>query len=346
MNHLLRQLHNKGLITSPPYYVIQSLQYLVMMGSVAYGVSNNTSDIDVYGFCIPPHDVIFPYEHGYIPGFGQKPPAFEQWQQHHVIDKEVGKEYDFTVYNIVKFFQLTMECNPNMIDALFVPDRCVLYQTDIAKKVRENKELFLSKKAWHKFKGYAYSQLQKMRGKALKKWVDFCNRLDLDPLSIHPVEIKEIYGYESPEHCEAVKLYKQVSQGGRLSKRISSIVKYGYDVKFAYHIVRLLLEIEQILAEGKLDLERNREILKSIRRGEWSIEKVENFFESKESDLERLYHNSSLPYSPREQEIKELLLECLNTYFGSLGSSFNKFQVKEKVRAAIDLLDRAIKELD
>ena len=43
--------------------------------------------------------------------------------------------------------------------------------------------------------------------------------------------------------------------------------KFGFDVKFAYHTVRLLNEAEQLLLEGDLDLQRNREQLKSIRRG-------------------------------------------------------------------------------
>ena len=52
------------------------------------------------------------------------------------------------------------------------------------------------------------------------------------------------------------------------SNREKDIVKHGYSTKFAYHIVRLLNEVEQILTEHDLDLERNREQLKSIRRGD------------------------------------------------------------------------------
>src|SRR5262245_49407533 len=49
------------------------------------------------------------------------------------------------------------------------------------------------------------------------------------------------------------------------SARRELIEKYGYDTKFAYHLIRLLNEAEQILAEGDLDLMRNREQLKDVR---------------------------------------------------------------------------------
>ena len=65
------------------------------------------------------------------------------------------------------------------------------------------------------------------------------------------------------------------------------------DVKFLYHVVRLLNEAEQILMEGDLDLERNREQLKSIRKGEWTFDQIVKYFDKQtleifESDIERL----------------------------------------------------------
>jgi len=123
---------------------------------------------------------------------------------------------------------------------------------------------------WHRFKGYAYSQLHKMETK-------------------------------NPE-----------------GKRKELIEKYGYDTKFGYHCVRLILEIEQLLVTGDLDMERDRETLKSIRRGEWTAGKIRDFFYEKESALERAYESSTLPWGPREDEIKSLLLECLELHYGDI----------------------------
>ncbi len=89
-------------------------------------------------------------------------------------------------------------------------------------------------------------------------------------------------------------------------------------MKFAYHVVRLLDEAEQLLLEGDLDLQRNREMLKSIRRGEWTQEQVLDYFEKKRIDLETAKTKSVLPPAPDERAIRDLLLRCLETHYGSL----------------------------
>jgi hypothetical protein len=111
---------------------------------------------------------------------------------------------------------------------------------------------------------------------------------------------------------------------GKLSKRFKPVKEFGYDVKFAYHVVRLLNEVEQIMTEGDLDLERNREQLKSIRRGEWKIEDIREYFSKKEKELESVYLNSKLPYGPDEERIKTLLLSCLEEHYGSLDQAIAK----------------------
>jgi uncharacterized protein len=247
------------------------------MGSVAYGVATEDSDVDFYGFCIPPKDDVFPHLRGEIPGFGHQVNRFNQWQEHHIVDESArggkGQEYDFTIYSIVKYFQLCMENNPNMIDSLFTPTDCVRHITPIGQIVRDSRKIFLHKGSWQKFRGYAYSQLHKMKGKS-----------------------KE-------------------------SKRYKMIEKYGYDLKFAYHTIRLVCEVEQILTMGDINLRRDAELLKSIRRGEWTEERVRSWFESKERELEPLYTESDvIPYKPNEDAIKQLLLNCLEQHYGDLSS--------------------------
>lgn len=240
------------------------------MGSVAYGVNKDNSDFDVYGFAIPRKEIVFPHLQGYIPGFGTGPEKFEQFEQHHVNDREEGRVYDFNVMSIVKYIDLCMDCNPNMIDSLFTPERCVLISSPASLLVRDNRKLFLSKRSWHTFKGYAFQQLRKMQTK-------------------------------KPE-----------------GKRLEIVEKYGYDVKFAYHLVRLLNEVQQILEEGDLDLERSREELKAIREGLWTQERVIQHFEDRSRQLEEVYHKSTIPIKPDEGKIKRVLLDCLEMEYTSL----------------------------
>ncbi len=274
MGSIVDRFISKQLVT-PPSFLKNNIQYEVMMGSIAYGVTSNDSDIDIYGFCIPSKHIIFPHLAGEIFGFGTQHKRFEQWQQQHIKDPNNPKEYDFSIYSIIKYFQLCMQNNPNMIDSLFVPRRCILHSTQVGEHIRENRKLFLHKGSWHKFKGYAYSQIRKM----------------------------------------------QTKMPDENSTRYKMVKEFGYDVKFAYHVIRLLNEVEQILIEGDLDLQRNREQLKSIRNGEWTQEQIINYFESKEKELESLYTSSKLPHSPDENIIKGLLLECLEMHYGSLDNA-------------------------
>lgn len=102
------------------------------------------------------------------------------------------------------------------------------------------------------------------------------------------------------------------------SKRAAIRERFGMDTKFAYHTVRLLNEAEQLLLEGDLDVQRNREMLKSIRRGEWTMQQVLEFFETKRVELESARARSPLPAKPDESAIRDLLLRCLESHYGSL----------------------------
>src|SRR5476651_1700293 len=273
MSSVLQNLQKRQLINAPAY-VVSNIQYETIMGSESYGVANDDSDRDVYGFCFPPKDIIFPHLDGHINGFGPEPQKFEQWQQHHIIDKESRKEYDLSIYSIVKYFSLLMENNPNMIDSIFTPRRCVLHSTKVAEVVRDRRKEFLHKGCWHKFKGYSFAQLSKIKNKTN---------------SSNP-------------------------------KRAESIAKFGYDVKFGYHVIRLLNECEQILMTGDLNLEQNREQLKSVRRREWTLLQIDEFFEIKQKTLENLYASSTLQHSPDVAVLRELLLNCIEEHYGKVSA--------------------------
>jgi predicted nucleotidyltransferase len=267
---IIQELAEKGKI-HPPKWLPANTQYLTIMGSQAYGTSQDNSDYDVYGFCIPRKEDVFPHLKGEIPGFGKQTQRFDQWIEHHITDEDSSREYDFTVFGIVKYFQLCMDNNPNALDSLFVPHHCLLHCTKIGTLMRDSRRKFLHKGVFHRMKGYAYSQLAKISSKT-------------------PV----------------------------IGKRKELVDKFGWDTKFGSHAVRLLLEAEQIMAEGDLDLQRHNEQLKAIRRGEWTEDRLRKWASDKEAALEELYLKSDLPYGPDENFIKGLLLESLEIHYGNL----------------------------
>lgn len=271
---IARKLERNDLLRGVRPFIIDT-NYEVIMGSSAYGVSNNTSDIDVYGMYIPPIDYIFPESAGYIRGFGPQPNfnKVDNFQRHHI--KCENKEYDLTLYSIIRYFDLCMDNNPNMIDSLFVPQRCIIHIDTVGDIMRENRRLFLHKGIQKKLLGYAFGQFKKIRS--------------------------------------------QTREGGRAA----SVKEFGYDVKNAYHVVRLVQQAEMVMTTHDLDLELNRELLKSVRRGEWTLERLESWFEQRQRDLEMLYVSSDLRLAPDVDTIKSLLMQCLEAKFGSLDAYFN-----------------------
>jgi predicted nucleotidyltransferase len=171
---IVRKLDKNGLIKGIKPFAVNT-HYEVIMGSFAYGVSNTTSDMDVYGVFTPPIEYIFPHIAGFIRGFGEPAPVYDTYQKHHIQHNE--KEYDLALYSIVKYFNLCADNNPNMIDSLFVPSRCIIHSDTVGDIIRENRKMFLHKGIQKRFTGYAYSQLNKLKTKKLtpcmKKLEDF-----------------------------------------------------------------------------------------------------------------------------------------------------------------------------
>jgi hypothetical protein len=97
--------------------------------------------------------------------FGTPPQRFRVWQEHHINVPDSKRIYDFAVYNIVDFFHLAMENNPNILDALFLPRRCILHQSNMWWHMRANRHKFLHKGAYRKFRGYAHAQMAKIAQK-------------------------------------------------------------------------------------------------------------------------------------------------------------------------------------
>lgn len=120
--------------------------YLCISGSRAYGTHNESSDHDYRGICIIP-------DKSYYFGIGIN--RFEQ------MDK--GWKDDRIIYDLRKALLLMADCNPNMIDLLFMPQILWVTSTPFWQKIYKERHKFLSKKAKHTYSGYAYAQFKKIK---------------------------------------------------------------------------------------------------------------------------------------------------------------------------------------
>lgn len=331
---IIQELESKRL-AHPPKWLADNCAYLTITGSVSYGISTDTSDFDVYGFAIPPKSFVFPHLAGYIEGFDPNIPRFEQWVQHHIRDPQAlggkGRSYDFSVFGIVRYFALLMENNPNVLDSLFTPLDCVIHVTHVGTAVRDARKKFLHKGAYHKFRGYAFSQLHKVeiKERGTQKVLDFEREHRIEHRTTFAEVNDEIVRREKagPTQGRALselddatlKLYhKLYADGIGESGRFENVKIHGWDTKFMTHVFRLLDEAEQILTTGDLDIRRSKDFLKAVRRGEVKPDEAKRYFDEKEKYLQKLYEESSLPHKADLPTIKQLLLNCLESHYGTL----------------------------
>jgi predicted nucleotidyltransferase len=124
-------------------YVESHTIFLTVVGSRAYGTYNdNTSDWDKAGVMIPGKEYFYGLD------------RFDQFSGY--------PEEDRTIYDIRKAVKLIADNNPNVLDLLAVPDRCILKTTPYWDIFRENSHLFISKRCRWTFAGYAASQINRL----------------------------------------------------------------------------------------------------------------------------------------------------------------------------------------
>lgn len=276
-------------------FVNKNLIYKTVVGSTAYGLNTSESDVDIKGITIAPKEYYF----------GLK--TFEQ--------QEIGK--DEVIYSIKKFFKLARDCNPNIIEMLYTDDKHILFMNGIGKKLRDNRDLFLSKRAKFTFAGYAFAQLKRIKGH--RKWLMFDQ---VEPKLEDYVVIKtrneynrNIIRYQhfrEQEYKNDLKKWNQYLswKKSRNPKRAELEEKYGYDCKHAMHLVRLLRMGHEILTTGEVNVFRkDREKLLEVRAGKWDYDKLVNYAEQLEYELDILYDKSSLQHHPSDKAINKLLIE-------------------------------------
>ena len=118
-------------------------------GSYAYGTNLQTSDIDVRGIALNSREDIL--------CLGMSDDHFEQI---------VNEETDTTVYSLQKIVSLLSNVNPNTIEMLGLNDDQYLYLSEEGRMLKENANIFLSKKCIGTFGGYANQQLYRLTQKS------------------------------------------------------------------------------------------------------------------------------------------------------------------------------------
>lgn len=125
-----------------------NMMFLFIRGSQAYGTNNAQSDEDIGGICLPTREVIL---------------GVNKFEQDDRWVDENGEKVDKSIYNFNKAMDLFCENNPNMLDFLYAPERCIKFETDEWAKVRDIRDEFMCIKSKWTYQGYAVSQLNRIK---------------------------------------------------------------------------------------------------------------------------------------------------------------------------------------
>lgn len=255
-------------------------------GSHAYATNVETSDLDIRGIAIERENEILGLSN------------FEQFE---------NKATDTTIYSLKKIINLLLNCNPNTVEILGTKDEHLFIISEEGKLLRDNVDLFLSKKAMRSFGGYATAQLRRLQnalardnypqlekekhilnsiinqmnhlqehyteftGEEIKLYIDDTDREDYEKEIFLDINLTHYplrdFKCIYSEMNNIIKDYSKLNHRNR-KKSDLALNKHGM------HLVRLLLMGSEIL-EGKginTYRENDKEFLLEIRNGKYQKE--------------------------------------------------------------------------
>lgn len=119
-------------------------------GSLAYGTNLPTSDVDFRGIFVAD-------------------PIYIRTPFYNVYEVEDSSEEDTKIYELNKFMELALDCNPNVIELLWTDPADIVFSTPAYDLLRSHASELLSKKIAFTTTGYALSQLSRIKGH--NKWI-------------------------------------------------------------------------------------------------------------------------------------------------------------------------------
>jgi uncharacterized protein len=311
---------------------IHTKLFEIITGSHLYGTNTPESDKDYLGVFIPNIE--------YILGFRKVEEMDLSISDKTDDGKNTKDAVDKKLYEFRKYMKLAMEGNPNLIETLFINEPNIVEINDVGREILANRHLFPHKGIKQKFLGYAFSQKHKMIIKRdnyfdLKEAYTYLKRFDdkkyimevallpdcpkyikMNVDKTHNTKFVQIGDLQILPSTVIVKTLSKLKERlDKVGNREGLLLKYGFDVKFASHTIRLLLEGKELLQSGNLVFPlKEAEMLKDIKNGKWAVTKVLDLAEDIEKEFDSLVENSKLPSKPRFKEIEQLTINIIKRY--------------------------------
>jgi len=309
----------------------KNILILTLAGSIAYGTNLATSDLDLRGVTLETKTDLLGLS------------SFEQFED---------RTTDTVIYGLKKFINLCLNNNPNVLEILgTTPEFCLILSPE-GMLLKENIDLFLSKRVIQSFGNYATAQLRRLQNALArdnypqtKKEAHLLNSIlsQMDHLkrsyqafteheihlylnqSTKPDFETEIFMDLQLQHYPLRDFKNIYSEMSNVIKDYSKLNHRNHKkdephlYKHAMHLIRLLITGTEILQGKGINpyREKERELLLSIRLGRYNFEEIFAMVDHYEAEYRTAAAVTVLPDEPDYQKIELLMLEIYEKFLSN-----------------------------
>lgn len=158
-------------------------------GSIAHGMyvpnsdPKSIDDKDIMSVHIPDLTYYFAFDNQ---GFGDRG-----------VREAMYGEWDAVAYELKKFVGLLAKSNPNVLSLLWLEPQFYLYVSPEGRALLDSRQLFVTKKIYHAFTGYAYGQLHRMTHQAFEGYMGTKRK-----------QLVEQHGYDTKNAAHCIRLLR------------------------------------------------------------------------------------------------------------------------------------------
>lgn len=306
----------------------KSIILLTTGGSYAYGTNVDTeehvSDFDLRGIYLNSKEEILTMN---------------------CYDKPIeNRELDVTIYPLRQMVNLLINANPNTIELLGTKEEHLFICTKEGKMLKNNANLFLSKRAYSSFGGYASQQLRRLQnalahdsypqpekekhilGSINRQMMTFNDRyknITEDMLKLY-IDKSEKGGFQDEIFIDIKLNHYPLRDLKNMYSEMSQVLN-DYDklnhrnnkkdtlhlLKHSMHLIRLLKMGTEILKGEGINTyrEQDRYLLLDIRNGKYTYDEIFEMVDKYEKDFKYAAKHTLLPDAPDYNRINELIME-------------------------------------
>lgn len=309
--------------------------FLTLAGSHAYGLNTPESDIDLRGISIPPKDYIF--------GFSKRFEQCEKKGDSDVVIYNIDKFFNLASnanpsimellwteprFHVIttKYYEMLME-----VRELFLSKKVAFTFTGYAhsqlKRIKTHRAWLLNppthKPTREEFGLTQTREVSRDQEGAFKSVMSRALGMEAEKVIIENIEPSYLpkntplnfleYLTKENRYDSAMDNWKSYEnwKANRNPARAILEERFGYDVKHASHLVRLITMGKEILTTGKVKVFRDdAEIFRGIRQGRWEYDQLIEWMDTQEAEIMEFYKFGTSPI-PKTPDVEKLNDACV-----------------------------------